>query len=171
MKIYSLETGKEQDTGINGYPFDWSRDGRFILYGCRAENTVEGQRPDSVRVDPGDGILALGDDGVAPSPDRSLSRSPLVGSWKLHLGLADCGRMTAYSEEILPLSAQRGTTGRMTWQVGSPPLVHCGRFPSSSRFLALDNSGVLHPAGATVHEVPKTKYRLRLGGWVEGSRP
>ncbi len=33
MKIYSLETGKEQDTGSNGYPFDWSGDGRFILYG------------------------------------------------------------------------------------------------------------------------------------------
>jgi Tol biopolymer transport system component len=33
MRIVSLETGEDRHTEINGWPYDWSRDGRFILYG------------------------------------------------------------------------------------------------------------------------------------------
>jgi len=85
MRIVSLETGEDQHRGINGWPYDWSRDGRFILYG---EGGVDKPRAtlNLLPVDggpireimSGDGSTYFNADrkGLRLSPDASTSPFP-----------------------------------------------------------------------------------------------
>lgn len=107
MRIVSLETGEDQHREINGQPYDWSKDGRFILYG---EGAVEKRRA-TLNLLPVEG----GPIREIMSRDASKQTGRVTG-----LRLSLDGKYVAYSREndrtsnLFLLPAQGGEPIRIT---------------------------------------------------------